>query len=555
MTTFMLSSYQASLHHPAGKENMKIVKHWTGIPFLDSSQITPYHKRVGGGLVFYGIFVLVVFSVILMIMEYQNRYCWFFLMMIWGMILSFFSIAIYLNMFGNYYYNLHIFFSIDYSVFSAINKAIRLPISALNRMINAGMVLYLLAVPLFVYDFTQSSGSGIKRMSLFILLILYNLSFYDPFHAYRIYLNSHISPYAALYIRFISALHLVNRIVSFIYLFYPVKILIRYRAQNHIHFIRQQISLLASCLAVQHILFYGIFFIGPSVMSVNEAITRGFWIFENIYTVYTWFYLIIPATIVGLLLVTILLFNYRLGSLVHIFVDRKIQRNISRMNELLSDILHSEKNLLFSIHILADQAVREEGDQKKMLKTVEKIREISDLSLQRTSGTLDTLRDIHYQFTENNLIAALEEAVAKANLGEDIAVAWDKGQWDSRLTRCRFDYYHINAVLVNLLNNAAEAIRHTGRKNGHVLLEMAVQFQWIFIIIQDNGIGIKKADLKRIFEPYYSGKSGGLHWGLGLTYTYRVVKSHWGQIRVESKWGEGTSVQIILPLTISRKGN
>jgi signal transduction histidine kinase len=422
-------------------------------------------------------------------------------------------------------------------------------------MINAGMALYLLAVPLFVYDFTQSSGSGIKRLTLFILLILYNLLFYDPFHAYRIYINSHTSPYAALYVRLISVLHLVNRILIFIYLFYPVKILIRYRAQNHIHFIRQQISLLASCLAVQHILFYGVFFIGPSLMSVNEAITRGFWIFENIYTVYAWFYLIIPATVVGLLLVTILLFNYRLGSLVHIFVDRKIQRNILRMNELLSDILHSEKNLLFSIHILADQAVREGRDPGKMLKAAEKIRKITDSSLQRTSSTLDSLRDIHYQFTENNLIAALEEAVAKASLDEEITVVWDKGQWDPRLTRCHFDYYHINAALVNLLDNAAEAVRHSGRKGGRIILEMAVQFQWIFIIIQDNGTGIKKADLKRLFEPYYSGKSGGLHWGLGLTYAYRVVKSHWGQIRVESKWGEGTSVQIILPLTMNRKGN
>jgi signal transduction histidine kinase len=490
-----------------------------------------------------------------MIKEYQNRYCWFFLMMIGGMILSFFSIAIYLNMFGNYYYNLYPFFSIDYSVFSLINQVIKLPISVLNRMINAGMALYLLAVPLFVYDFTQSSGSGVKRLVFFVFLMLYNFLFYDPFHAYRIYINSHTSLHAALYIRFISALHLVNRILIFVYLFYPVKILIRYRAQNHIHFIRHQISLLASCLAVQHILFYGIFFIGPSLMSINEAIGSGFWIFKNIYTVYTWFYLIIPATIVGLLLVTILLLNYRLGSLVHVFVDRKIQQDLSRMNELLSDILHSEKNLLFSIHILADRAAQEEGNRGKMLETVEKIRGIIDLSLKRTSDTLDSLRDIHYQFTENNLIAALEEAVAKANLDERIKIVWDKDRQDPRLTRCRFDYYHINAVLVNLLNNAAEAIRHTGRKEGRILLETAVQFQWVFIIIRDNGIGIKKADLKRLFEPYYSGKPGGLHWGLGLTYSYRVVKSHWGQIRVESKWGQGTSVQIILPLTTNRKGN
>jgi signal transduction histidine kinase len=501
--------------------------------------------------VFYGIFALVVFSIILVVIEYQNRYCWFFLMMTAGMMLSFFSISMYLNIFGNYYYNLHLFFSLDYWVFSLINKLIKLPIVTLNRMINAGITLYLLAVPLFVYDFTLSSGSAYKRLFLFVLFPLYNLLFYDPLHAYRIYLFIHSAFHPGLYIRFISILHFVNRILIFGYLFYPVIILIRYRARNRIHFIRQQITLMACCLAVQHILFYGIFFIGSSLLSINKAITTGFWIFENVYTVYSRFYLIIPATVAGVFLVSFLLINYRLGSLVHLFVDRKIQRNLFRINEIMSDVLHSEKNLLFSIHILTDQAVREGEKPEEMMKTVGKIREIVDLSLRKTSETLDTLRDIPYRFVENNLISALEEAVIKANLGEEITVVWDKARWDPRLTWCRFDYYHINAVLVNLLNNAAEAIRNAGRSGGRIILETAVQFQWAFIIIQDNGIGIKKADLKRIFDPYYSGRSGGLHWGLGLSYAYRVIKSHWGQIRVESRWGKGTTVQIILPLAFS----
>jgi signal transduction histidine kinase len=420
-------------------------------------------------------------------------------------------------------------------------------------MMNAGIALYLLAVPLFIYDFTQKTGSGYKRLFPFVLFLLYILWFYDPSQAYRIYLGSHFSLHSGLYVRFFPMLHFFNRVLIFGYLFYPVIILIHYRAQNRIHFIRQQVTLLACCLAVQHILFYGIFFIGPSLLSIDKAITTGFWIFENVYTVYTRFYLIIPATTAGVVLVTFLLLNYRLGSLVHIFVDRKIHRDLSRMNEIMSDMLHSEKNLLFSIHILTDQISREEGEPEKTLKTVEKIREIVDLSLRETSETLDSLRDIHYHFTENNLIAALEEAVTRANLDEKIMVVWDKTHWDPRLTWCCFDYYHINAVLINLLNNAAEAIRNTGRPGGRIILETAVQFQWIFIIIQDNGIGIKGANLRRIFEPYYSGKSGGLHWGLGLAYAYRVVKSHWGQIRVESKWGKGTSIQIILPLTVHQQ--
>jgi signal transduction histidine kinase len=267
---------------------------------------------------------------------------------------------------------------------------------------------------------------------------------------------------------------------------------------------------------------------------------------------YSRFYPIIPLTTIGLLLlILLLLLNYRLGSLIHLFVDRKIHRGLSRMNEVLSDILHSEKNLLFRILILVRQMAQEQDSPELMLKTAETIRGLTEQSLKKTSETLDTLRDLRYQFRENSLFAVLDEAVSKANL-DQIAVLWDKSKWDTRLEKCRFDYYHMSQVLINLLNNAADAINAAGKKEGTIRIDVVIQFQWIFIIIQDNGTGIKKETLKHLFNPYYSNKIGTHHWGLGLSYVYKVVKSHWGQIQVESKWGEGTSMQIILPLTVAK---
>jgi signal transduction histidine kinase len=473
-------------------------------------------------------------------------------MMVVGMILAFFSISIHLNMFGNYILNP--FFSLDYWVFTIALKFIKLPLSTLARLMNIGITLYLLAVSLFVYDFIQTSGSIFKGIVVLIALVLYNLFFYDPVHAYRIYLIGNTSANSESYIKLISALHQINRVWIFVYLFYPVFILYRYQAKNTIPFIKRQIFLLACCLGAVNILFFSIFFIGPFMMSPGKAATTGFWIFENIRLVYGSFYLIVLATAAVLLLIALpLLLNYRLGSLVHLFVDRKINRNISLMNEVLSDTLHSEKNLLFSIQILAGQGIQSYSGGGDTMQNLMKIRELATSSLNRTSETLDAIRDLRYQFQENSLIAALDDAITKANLGEDITVQWDKGKCDQRLGKCRFDYYHINQVLINLLNNAAEAIRSADRNNGIILIDMAVQFQWIFIIIHDNGIGIKKANLKNIFKPYYSNKSMPGHWGLGLSYAYKVVKSHWGQLRVESKWEEGTSVQVIIPFRIERR--
>ena len=496
---------------------------------------------------FYGIFALILFSLILIATEYQNRCCWFFLLMAAGMILSFLSLSLHLNKFGNYYYSFSILFSLDYQIFFLVNRLIKLPMSTLTRLMNTGIVIYLLVIPLFVYDLTNKTSVSLKSIIVLVLLAIYNFCFYDPIHAYRIYLNSHSAVNPGIYTRVIVIMHRVNQIWIFVYLFYPVYILYKYWKQNSTRFIRRQIALLAFCLGGLNLLFYSIFFVSPFMMSPAKAIACGFWIFENIEMAYDRFYPIIPFTTVGLLLlILLLLLNYRLSSLVHIFVDRKIRRDLSRMNEIMSDILHSEKNLLFSIHILARQLIQEQ--EGPVQKTAEKIRDLTDNSLKHASATLDALRNPRYQFRRNSLISVLEDAVKKANLDSSISVIWDKSKWDTRLGDCQFDYYHMSQVLINLLANAADAIKAAGRKNGTILIDAVIQFQWIIIIIQDNGTGIRKTAVKQLFDPYFSDKSGTYHWGLGLSYAYKVVKSHWGHIRVESKWGEGTSMQIILPL-------
>ncbi|MCH2214572.1 MAG: ATP-binding protein [Flavobacteriales bacterium] len=108
----------------------------------------------------------------------------------------------------------------------------------------------------------------------------------------------------------------------------------------------------------------------------------------------------------------------------------------------------------------------------------------------------------------------------------------------------------INQVLLNIMNNALQAMNMDGSKKTHQLLIKSgnLNDDKIFISIQDTGVGMNDDIKNRIFEPFFTTKEVGQGTGLGLSIAYKIIETHKGEIYVESKEGDGSTFRITLPV-------
>ncbi|MGZ8551357.1 MAG: ATP-binding protein, partial [Chitinophagaceae bacterium] len=111
----------------------------------------------------------------------------------------------------------------------------------------------------------------------------------------------------------------------------------------------------------------------------------------------------------------------------------------------------------------------------------------------------------------------------------------------------------IGRVLLNLMNNAFHAVAEKSKleKNGYQPVVSIKTWQEpgkVLIAVKDNGNGIPQKVLDKIFQPFFTTKPPGEGTGLGLSLSYDIIKSHGGELKVETKETEGSIFIITLPI-------
>ena len=375
------------------------------------------------------------------------------------------------------------------------------------------------------------------------------LVYYSPAAAYRIYLGLYAKPAHEQtgYRLWMNRVDIGFRCLVLLMILSPVFLLSGAYAKHAITYFADTAVLLAGMTLTYDVLFYAMFFTGPFAERMGTVFRTGFWFFGGAVRIPTWITWSYP--LFSLLLVAFILLNTNRifsGELVLLFRKRALKRSIEELNRNLKDVLHSEKNLMFSILLLSNE-VKEAYGTSEGLEKLEQLSGIVQSRMENITASLNRIRELHLHAKPVDMRILMDEAIDSLPIPEDIIC--EKNYCDFP-ARCLIDEYHTRSALKNLFANSLDALMLMPDADKRITVTVDASREWVSLSIRDNGPGIPKAELRRVMLPFVSTKSKNANWGIGLPYVFRIVNAQLGQMRLNSSdrmEQHYTQVDILLP--------
>ena len=419
-----------------------------------------------------------------------------------------------------------------------------IPLNVIGYMIALGRYLF----PLFLLQIAMrySMISAIRKdpliKKLSVLLPVVSLIVYYPGIYKTVTLNRpKLQEFLTEFSYFWILLYICIALILLIHEYFSITMV----------FFRRQFSLIVICMIAISGLY--LLYCGQDPGQVYRFYhasykwKRGIGYLQHMWDIKAYYLLMLINVVCGILgFISLMRYtqeNYA-NDMEEVVMERKY--NTARVGTLV--FVHSTKNQLLANRVIFKRLngldMDKEADVKKAKEYIATLEDINESLLERMEELYRSVKSSSIYM----ISCRLEEIVANALerfhdkcpgvpvevvLESDVSVLADKA--------------HLCEAIYNLLINAQDAVEaaELGEK-GKVSLLSHDERLYTVIEIKDNGVGIPKATMKKIFEPFYTSKNRNHNWGMGLYYVRAIVKGHLGSLRVESKEGKGSSFYILL---------
>ncbi len=246
--------------------------------------------------------------------------------------------------------------------------------------------------------------------------------------------------------------------------------------------------------------------------------------------------------------------------------DKEVERQLvhsqkmDSIGTLAGGVAHDFNNLLTTILGYAELLKRELQDNESSSQKLLQIEKSANRAAELTGQLLAFSRrhpTVLHIFNVNDLVTETMDMI-RSTVPASIDVRFVPGMGTPNVEA---DSTQIQQVLINLILNARDALCGSGTITISTRLGSdsqaqtgAADVEYTILEVEDNGVGIPKDVLHRIFEPFYTTKEVGKGTGLGLAMVYGIIKKHNGFIEVSSALGEGTKFSAFLPVTAKQNG-
>ena len=232
------------------------------------------------------------------------------------------------------------------------------------------------------------------------------------------------------------------------------------------------------------------------------------------------------------------------------------QKQLSTMKmDFINNMTHELKTPISTISLasqmLKDNSIAEQKDSR--LKYAAVIYDENKRLANQVEKVLQMARMENGDIKYNKNPIDLHELIGIALNHFYIQVEDSKGElvhnFNAETSIIEADEMHLTNVLNNLLDNA---LKYNDKEVPKIEVETSIEGEEILIKVKDNGMGLKKEELNKIFDQFYRANKGDVHdtkgFGIGLSYVKTIIEAHKGTIKVQSKFSIGTVFIIRLPL-------
>lgn len=487
-------------------------------------------------------FTYIIFNIFLIVKNYRTKNIIGLSAMLIGFSLAMFGLAFYTEYLSSSHYTVNGLYSNISNYIWKINYFLKLDINDQYRIMNIGTAIYIYGAICFSISFIVSKHS--KRTAYFLLAIfpLVLIILFDPDVLRIIYkINNRVifngyvnSDYYIKVNSIIKSLAFLSNSLMKIYLVTSIMVLL-YIESRIIPKLRKKFKYMIIGIIPIHFLFLVLFYWYPN----QKIIFSRFGQLSNISIPYNEI-LYNGITLISVISVILLIYAILKYNIFEINVRKNnidFEKQLHTANIGGRIFSHSVKNQLIAIRYLAEESKRNNDELLQ-----DEIIRICNDTIEQISQLSKNMSKIKLKYSTvdiNKIIFKKIETFKKMNPNITFNVL------DKKNVSLNLDKKEFKKVMENIIRNSIEACSDMESPEITVVIDEKVEYG--VIEIHDNGCGMDKKDIEKIFQPFYSTKATVSNWGIGLAYCQKVIEAFGGVIDVDSVLGEGTSFKLYIP--------